>query len=128
MIVPPVMLVPFRYRTPPFVAVSCPAPELVTADCSTSVPPLAACSVPLLATAALTIVIVPPETSAAIVPLLTSALAPPSKFWPPMVPFCPRMVTLGPIVRVAGPFGLSMLSRLPDPVAPNAIVPVPARV
>src|SRR5664279_3977971 len=84
-----------------------PLLELMLVD-SSSVPPLMACSVPLLMTllpppsAGATMFSVPPLTSAEIRPLLVSTLLPPVLMAWPMLPW-PRTTTLAPSVVVPLP-------------------------
>ena len=96
LIVPPVILTPLCVIVLPAALpiVNVPPPELVTLELSSSVPPLSAESVPVfvIAVAAALLgvsVIVPPLTSAAIVPLLTICVAPPTYTEVPTLPVPP---------------------------------------
>src|SRR5664279_3977972 len=102
-----------------------PLLELMLVD-SSSVPPLMACSVPLLMTllpppsAGATMFSVPPLTSAEIRPLLVSTLLPPVLMAWPMLPW-PRTTTLAPSVVVPLP---SMASREPASLRLMTTVPL----
>ncbi len=121
----------------PFCRTVLPAPTLielplfpVTLLLRTSVPPFAADKRPLLVTALVApllvwSVIVPPETSAEMVPLLISVAGPPASAWPPMVPFWPWTSTPEPTVSVP-PF--SMVMRFEPPVSPRLMTPDPPSV
>ena len=123
--VPPAIDPPLSRSTPLFAAASPPVPVLVTAVLTSSVPPLAAESVPPLVMDVGTSEIVPPLTSALMVPLLTRLRLPPAITASPMVPFPPRIVTLGPRVTTVPLF--SSVTRLPAPL-PNTMPPVPPMV
>ena len=89
------------------------------------VPPFWADKVPLLVTAPpAASVMVPPETSALMVPLLVSVAAPPMNDWPPMKPVLPRTVTPLPSVRLPA----SRFSRLPPFASAKTMLPVPLMV
>ena len=97
--------------------------------CSAIVPPLSALMVPLLVTPASSpnSVIVPPATSAEMVPLLTSLLPLPLTSWPmPMRPFWPRIVT--PLATVSVLLPPSTPTRLFEAVLPNTMLPLPPSV
>src|SRR5664279_3583060 len=102
-----------------------PLLELMLVD-SSSVPPLMACSVPLLMTllpppsAGATMFSVPPLTSAEIRPLLVSTLLPPVLMAVPMLPW-PRTTTLAPSVVVPVP---SMARRAPASLRLMTTVPL----
>ena len=121
--VPPLIVMPLCTTVLPACAVI--SPVLATLAESTSVAPLMARRVPLLAMLLAppppggTILSVPPETSAEIRPLLVSTLLPTTLMGVPMLPW-PRTVMLAPSVVVPLP---SIARRAPASLRLN--VPVP---
>ena len=94
-------------------------------ELSSKVPPFCAASTPLLVMPLLAAsVMVPPATSALIVPLLVSVAAPPLKLWPPKVPVLPRTVMPEPITRSPA----SRLKRLLPFASVKKMLPLPLMV
>ncbi len=90
--------------------------------------PAVADSVPVLVSVLAAMLIRPPATSAEIVPPLLIVLGPPTLTWPPMVPFCPWIVTPDatfrmPVLSTAMRFALPVLPRVIEPVPPKVCVP-----
>ncbi|EXI75738.1 MAG: hypothetical protein AW07_01051 [Candidatus Accumulibacter sp. SK-11] len=111
-----------RFIVPALSTCRVPLPESAT---PTLTVPAWARTRPLLTSADSVKLIVPPAPSAMMLPLLTSVCVPPMLSCWPIVPLWPRTVT--PAAKVVVPLP-SRSMRLPPPVLPRTMLPLPASV